>query len=86
MAKIVSEVNHQMARFFSETDKDISKKDANSKIGLQLCSASPAVAAHSVISCLHEETSSSRFDVSPPLLLVVVLGLFFGPELWPRSS
>ena len=41
MAKIVSEVNHQMARFFSETDKDISKKDANSKIGLQLCSVLP---------------------------------------------
>ena len=36
MAKIVSEIHHYMAHFFSQTDKDVTKKDANPKIGLGL--------------------------------------------------
>ena len=50
MAKIVSEVYHYMAHFFSQTDKDVTKKDANPKIGLGLfdfavCFPSSIVAA-----------------------------------------
>ena len=50
MAKIVSEVHHYMAHFFSQTDKDVTKKDANPKIGLGLfdfavCFPSSIVAA-----------------------------------------
>ena len=50
MAKIVSEIHHYMAHFFSQTDKDVTKKDANPKIGLGLfdfavCFPSSIVAA-----------------------------------------
>ena len=48
MAKIVSEVHHYMAHFFSQTDKDVTKKNANPKIGLfdfAVCFPSSIVAA-----------------------------------------
>ena len=48
MAKIVSEVHHYMAHFFSQTDKDVTKKNANPKIGLfdfAVCLPSSIVAA-----------------------------------------
>ena len=85
MAKIVSEVHHYMAHFFSQTDKDVTKKRCKSKNwSLRLCSLlaqqhSGSAAQTSSVVCMKKKPCRRRVLMCLPYFLQLSQDFF-----WPR--
>ena len=88
MAKIVSEIHHYMAHFFSQTDKDVTKKkmqirklvqDSSNLQCASLVSSSGSAAQTSSVVCMKKKPCRGRVLMCLPYFLQLSQDFF-----WPR--